>query len=63
MPKRTLVVEKEWGRALARQVASQLPEALRRVPNIRLSAKQIEEIQKAFENKLVANMGCERRHD
>jgi hypothetical protein len=53
--------EREWARALARRVAEQLPEAIRQVRGLSLSAEQIQELRKAYENTLITNMGCERR--
>ncbi len=58
MPQGTIAAEREWARALARHVANQLPEALRQVRDVKLSAIQIAELQRAFENTLVVNMGC-----
>jgi len=55
----TVVVEKEWARVLARHVASQLPEAIRQVPDLQLTAVQIRELQRAFHNTLITNMGCD----
>ena len=52
-------VEQEWARALARFVTNQLPQAVRQVPDIQLNADQIAVLQRAFENTLVTNMGCE----
>lgn len=54
-----VVAEREWARALARHIASQLPEAIRQVRGVQLTDDQIEEIQRAFHNTLVTNMGCE----
>ena len=56
----SVAAEKEWARALSRHVAEQLPEAIRQVPNVRLTGEQIEELRRAFENTLITNMGCER---
>ena len=61
MPEATLPAEKEWARALARFVSNQLPEALREVPQIRLTPVQIDELRRVFENTLITNMGCENR--
>jgi hypothetical protein len=52
-------VEQEWARALARFIANQLPEAVRQVGDIQLNADQVAVLQRAFENTLVTNMGCE----
>lgn len=54
-----LVAEREWARTLARQVADQLPEAARQIPDLRLTAGQLEELRRVFENTLVTNMGCD----
>jgi len=59
MPQGTIVMEREWARTLARLVASQLPEAIRETPNLKLTPAQIEELRKVFENRLITNMGCE----
>jgi hypothetical protein len=58
MPQAVVVAEREWARVLSRHVVNQLPEAVRRVPNLRLTAAQVAELQKAFENTLLTNMGC-----
>ena len=49
--------EKEWGRALARQLASELPAAVRDLPELRLTSQQINQLRIAFENRLVETMG------
>jgi len=54
-----VAAEREWARVLARQISSQLPEAIRQVPGVQLTPAQIEEIRKAFQNTLITNMGCE----
>jgi hypothetical protein len=59
MPQGTFVAEREWARILARRVANQLPEAIRQLPDLQLTAAQVEELRAAFENTLVTNMGCE----
>jgi hypothetical protein len=59
MPQGTIVAEREWARALARHLANQLPEAVRQVPNLKLTPAQLEELKGAFEHTLVTNMGCE----
>jgi hypothetical protein len=41
-------------------MANQLPEALRRTPDIKLTPVQLRKLRKAFENTLITNMGCER---
>jgi len=53
-----VVAEREWARVLARHVVNQLPEAVRQVADIKLTATQIRELQRAFENTLITNMGC-----
>jgi hypothetical protein len=60
MSKETLVAERAWARALARRVASQLPEAIRQVRGVQLTPAQVKELKKAFENTLIVNMGCEK---
>lgn len=62
MPQGTFVAEREWGRALARRVANQLPEAIRHTPGIQLTPAQVEELRRVFENTLITNMGCEEPH-
>ena len=59
MPQGTFVAEREWARTMARLVASQLPEAIRELPNLKLTPAQIQELQRAFENTLIKNTGCE----
>jgi hypothetical protein len=59
MPQGTFVTEREWARALARQVANQLPEAIRQVHDVKLTPAQVEELRRVFENTLLTNMGCE----
>jgi hypothetical protein len=53
------VAERDWGRALARHIANQLPEAVKQVPDLRLTEDQVEALRNAFQNTLVTNMGCE----
>jgi hypothetical protein len=53
------VAEREWARALARHIANQLPEAVRQLPDLRLTEEQVEELRRVFQNTLVTNMGCE----
>ncbi|SRR6266481_1097043 len=55
----TVVAEKEWARVLARVVVNQLPEAVGQVADIKLSSTQIVELQRAYENTLITNMGCD----
>ena len=59
MPQAVIAVEQEWARALARFVTNQLPQAISQVSDIQLNADQIAVLQRAFENTLVTNMGCE----
>ncbi len=49
--------EKEWGRALARQLASELPAAVRDLPELRLTSRQINQLRIAFQNRLIETMG------
>jgi hypothetical protein len=58
MPQAVVTVEREWARAMARHIANQLPEAIHRVSDLRLTPTQIEELRKVFENTLIVNMGC-----
>jgi hypothetical protein len=60
MSQETLIAEREWARALARRVANQLPEAIRKVRDVKLTPAQVEELKAAFENTLIVNMGCEK---
>ncbi|SRR5690348_3855968 len=59
MPQTAVVSEREWARVLARHVANQLQEAVRTVPELGLTQVQVIELRQAFENTLVANMGCD----
>ena len=59
MPQTAVVAEREWARVLARHVANQLQEAVRTVPELGLTQVQVIELRRAFENTLVANMGCD----
>ena len=59
MPQGKFVAEAAWARALARQIAKQLPEAIRRTPDIKLTPVQLRNLRKEFENTLITNMGCE----
>ena len=54
-----VVSEREWARVLARHVANQLQEAVRTVPELGLTQRQVVELRQAYENTLVANMGCD----
>ena len=58
MPQAVVVAEREWARVLARHIVRQLPEAVRQVPDLQLTADQVLELQKAFHNTLITNMGC-----
>jgi hypothetical protein len=59
MLQNVIPVEQEWARALARFVANQLPQAVSQVGDIQLNSDQIAVLQRAFENTLITNMGCE----
>ena len=59
MPQAVITVEQEWARALARFVANQLPQAVSQVSDIQLNSDQVAVLQRAFENTLITNMGCE----
>lgn len=58
MPQTAVISEREWARVLARHMANQLQEAARTVPELGLTQVQVVELRQAFENTLVANMGC-----
>jgi hypothetical protein len=49
--------EKAWGVAVARELAAEIPEAVRLVPDLRLTNAQILVLQRAFAARLVATMG------
>ena len=49
--------EKEWAVAFARQLASQLPAAVRDLPDMGLTNHQIAQLRIAFENRLIESMG------
>jgi hypothetical protein len=49
--------EKAWAVAIARELASELPAAARTLPNLGLTAHQIQQLRIAFENQLVEAMG------
>jgi hypothetical protein len=49
--------EKAWGVAIARQLASELPAAVRDLRDLRLTNRQIAELRTAFENRLIQSMG------
>jgi hypothetical protein len=49
--------EKEWAKALARQLASELPAAVGDLPELRLTNQQIDQLRLAFENRLIKTMG------
>jgi hypothetical protein len=53
------VAEREWARTLARTISNQLPEAARQIPDLCLTADQLEQLRRVFENTLVTNMGCD----
>ncbi len=52
-----MVREKAWAVAIARELASELPAAVRDLPDLKLTSKQIQELRIAFENRLVQSMG------
>jgi hypothetical protein len=58
-PRAAAVAEREWARALARHIASQLPEAVRQLPELQLTEAQVQELRRVFQNTLITNMGCE----
>jgi len=50
--------EKAWAVAFARSLASELPAAVRDIPdNLGLTSRQINQLRVAFENRLVQSMG------
>jgi len=49
--------EKAWAVAIARQLASELPAAVRDLPELKLTNRQITTLRIAFENRLVESMG------
>jgi hypothetical protein len=57
-PALQVVAEQEWARVLSRVIVNQLPQAVAQVPDIRLTTTQVAELQRAFENTLITNMGC-----
>ena len=59
MPQNAVISEREWARVLARHMANQLQEAARTVPELGLTQAQVIELRRAYENTLVANMGCD----
>ena len=59
MGQTAVISEREWARVLARHVANQLQEAARTVPELGLTQPQVVALRQAFENTLVANMGCD----
>ena len=54
-----VISEREWARVLARHVANQLQEAVRTVPELGLTQRQIIDLRQAYENTLLTNMGCD----
>ena len=58
-PQNAVISEREWARVLARHMANQLPQAVSQVNGIQLNADQVAVLQRAFENTLVTNMGCD----
>jgi hypothetical protein len=59
MPQNAVISEREWARVLARHMANQLQEAVRTVPELGLTERQVVELRAVFENTLVSNMGCD----
>jgi hypothetical protein len=57
LEEKIMMREKEWAVAFARQLASELPEAVRDVPELKLTNRQIAELRLAFENRLIQSMG------
>jgi hypothetical protein len=49
--------EKAWAVAIARNVATAIPEAVKEVPDLRLTDAQIAALQKAFQRRLIQTMG------
>jgi hypothetical protein len=49
--------EKAWAVALAREIASDIPNALANVPGVTLTSDQIAALQLAFTARLVRTMG------
>lgn len=49
--------EKEWGLVIAREVAAVIPEAIRQVPDLRLTEQQIAALQRAVQKRLIQTMG------
>ena len=49
--------EKAWAVALARDIASDIPQAVQSVPGLKLNADQIAALQTAFEVRLIRTMG------
>ena len=49
--------EKAWAVAFARALASELPAAVRDLPDLGLTSRQINQLRVAFENRLVQSMG------
>jgi hypothetical protein len=49
--------EKAWARAMAREVAEAIPDAVQKVPNLRLTKAQIAALKRAFQNRLIQTMG------
>jgi hypothetical protein len=49
--------EKAWAIALARQIATDIPQAVASVPGITLNTDQVARLQLAFEIRLIRTMG------
>ena len=49
--------EKAWAVALARQISTDIPQAVQSVPGLTLNADQVAALQLAFEVRLLRTMG------
>jgi len=49
--------EKAWAVALAREVSSDIPAAVQKVPGLNLTPEQVAVLQRAFEIRLIRSMG------
>lgn len=49
--------EKAWAVALARDVSSDIPGAVQKVPGLNLTAEQVAALRTAFEVRLIRTMG------
>jgi hypothetical protein len=48
--------ENAWAVAIAREMASDIPEVVRMVPDLKLTPQQIEDLRRAFEAYLIRTM-------